>query len=199
VKVTKPVRLEDLLLTSLNIRQDVERSLLEWDLERLYIGTFTLAFRRDVPGGVPLFPVDLPTYEDWQFFGELAKRGLGAYLDRELAIQHGHRMPRLTDASLLVQKETRLKVLGRVWGADAQFLARHGERYAAIVREQESARRFFEAKELLKDGRMAEARTAFRALGVYPWYYRLLLGLPGGAIRVGRWLLQRLRATVPAH
>jgi predicted metal-dependent peptidase len=30
------VRLEDLLLTALNIRQNVERSLLEWDLERLY-------------------------------------------------------------------------------------------------------------------------------------------------------------------
>ena len=168
-------------------------------MERLYIGTFTLVFRRDVPGGVPLFPTDLPTYEDWQFFGKLARCGLGAYMDRELATQHGHRMPRLTDASLLVQKETRLKVLARVWGSDAEFMARNGARYNAIVNEQESARVLLRALELLKAGRMSEARAAFAALEAYPWHYRLLLRLPGRAILAGRWCLRCLRAVIPAH
>src|SRR5581483_2872999 len=43
-------------------------------MARLYIGTFTLLVRKQIPHGVPRFPLDLPTFEDWQFFGELARR-----------------------------------------------------------------------------------------------------------------------------
>ncbi len=168
-------------------------------MARLYIGTFTLVFRRGLPGGVPQFPVDLPTFEDWQFFGELAKRGPGAYLDRDTAIQHGHRMPRLTDATVLVQAQTRIKLLERVWGRDRDFLAKHGVSYREILAQQERACRFYTAKELLKAGRMPEARAAFTALGQCPRSYRLLLRLPGRAIRAGGWLVRRLRGLLPAH
>lgn len=168
-------------------------------MARIYIGTFTLVFRRNIAGGIPQFPIDLPTYEDWQFFGELAKRGPGAYLDCETAIQHGHRMPRLTDATALVQAQTRIKLLERVWGTDREFLSTNGDQYRSVIQEQEHACRFYAAKELLKAGKMREARKAFAAVGTYPSRYRLLLQLPGAVIRSIAWFTQRLRAILPAH
>ena len=167
-------------------------------MARLYIGTFTLLFRKDLPGGPPVFPEDLPTYEDWQFFGELAKRGPGAYLDCETAIQHGHNMPRLTDADALVQAATRIKLLERVWGADSEFLARHGNAYREIIEDQKQRRQFYTAKKLLKAGQMREARSAFADVTECPIYYRVLLYFPGCVVRMLVWLVAKLRALVPA-
>jgi glycosyltransferase involved in cell wall biosynthesis len=167
-------------------------------MTRLYIGTFTLLFRKDLPGGTPAFPVDLPTYEDWQFFGELAKRGPGAYLDCETAIQHGHNMPRLTDADALIQAMTRIKLLERVWGADADFLARHGNAYREVIEDQRRRQQFYSAKKLLQAGRMREARAAFADIAEYPIYYRVLLYFPGYAVRMLVWLVGKARALVPA-
>lgn len=166
-------------------------------LTRSYIGTFTLVARRNVPNGMPRFPTDLPTYEDWQFFGELAKRGAGAYLDRETAVQHGHHMPRLTDANEIVQTQTRITLIERVWGADAEFLAHYRTRYEQVIDEQRRALQFHSAKQLLKAGRMREARAAFAALGNCPLSYRVLLRAPGVLIRLGLGVvdgLRRLRA-----
>lgn len=167
-------------------------------MARLYIGTFTLLFRKDLPGSAPIFPVDLPTYEDWQFFGDLAKRGSGAYLDCETAIQHGHNMPRLTDADALIQAVTRIKLLERVWGADSEFLARHGNAYREVIEDQQRRRQFYAAKKLLKAGRMREARAAFADIMECPISYRVLLYFPGHAIRLLVWLVGKLRAFVPA-
>jgi glycosyltransferase involved in cell wall biosynthesis len=167
-------------------------------MARLYIGTFTLLFRKDLPGGVPAFPVDLPTYEDWQFFGELARRGPGAYLDCETAIQHGHNMPRLTDADALVQATTRIKLLERVWGTDAEFLAHHGSAYREVIEDQRRRRQFYSAKKLLQAGRMHEARAAFADIMECPIYYRLLLYFPGYVVRMLVWLVGKTRALLPA-
>ena len=167
-------------------------------MARLYIGTFTLLFRKDLPGGAPAFPIDLPTYEDWQFFGELAKRGPGAYLDCETAIQHGHNLPRLTNADALVQAATRIKLLERVWGADSEFLARHGNAYREIIEDQKRRRQFYAAKKLLKAGQMREARSAFADVTECPIYYRVLLYFPGYAVRMLVRLVGKLRALVPA-
>ena len=167
-------------------------------MARLYIGTFTLLFRKDLPGGAPAFPVDLPTYEDWQFFGELAKRGPGAYLDCETAIQHGHNMPRLTNADALIQAETRIKLLERVWGSDSEFLARHGNAYREVIEDQRRRRKFYAAKKLLKAGRMREARAAFADIAECPISCRVLLYFPGYAVRMLVWLVGKLRALVPA-
>jgi glycosyltransferase involved in cell wall biosynthesis len=168
-------------------------------MNRLYIGTFTLLFRKNFSGRTPVFPVDLPTYEDWQFFGELAKQGPGAYLDCETAIQHGHHLPRLTDANALVQAETRIKILERVWGADPEFLLRHGNAYSRTIEDQRRRNMFYAAKELLKAGKMTEARTAFADIAEYPGYYRILLHIPGRLVRSLIWLTQKLRALIPAH
>ncbi len=167
-------------------------------MTRLYIGTFTLLFRKNLPGGPPAFPVDLPTYEDWQFFGELAKRGPGAYLDCATAIQHGHDMPRLTDADAHVQATTRIKLIQRVWGADPGFLARHGDAYRELLGDQQRQERFYAAKELLKTGRMHEARAAFADIVEIPIRYRVLLYLPGNVIRMLIWFAGKLRALLAA-
>jgi glycosyltransferase involved in cell wall biosynthesis len=168
-------------------------------MARLYIGTFTLLFRKDVPGGVPAFPVDLPTYEDWQFFGELARRGPGAYLDCETAIQHGHNMPRLTDADALVQATTRIRLLERVWGADAEFLSLHGNAYREVIEDQQRRRQFYSAKKLLLAGRMREARAAFAEIIKYPVYYRILLYFPGCLVRMLVWLVGKARVLLAAR
>ena len=165
-------------------------------MARLYIGTFTLLFRKDIPGGAPAFPLDLPTYEDWQFFGELAKRGPGAYLDCETAIQHGHNFPRLTNADAYIQAVTRIKLLERVWGMDSEFLARHGNAYREIIEDQKQRRQFYTAKKLLKAGQMREARSAFANVTECPIYYRVLLYFPGYAIRMLVWLVGKLRTLV---
>jgi glycosyltransferase involved in cell wall biosynthesis len=167
-------------------------------MSRLYIGTFTLVFRKDLPGGPPLFPVDLPTYEDWQFFGDLAKRGPGAYLDCETAVQHGHNMPRLTDADAQVQAATRIKVIERVWGADSGFLARHGDAYHELLEAQRRQERFYAAKKLLKAGKMRAARAAFADIAGYPIHYRVLLRLPGWVIRMLVSLADKLRSILAA-
>lgn len=152
-------------------------------MERPYVATFTALFRRDLPGGVPRFPEDLPTFEDWEFFGLLARRGNGAYLDRETAVQHGHDGPRLTRAPELTQAEARLTVLARVWGADRDFQLREGSRYAKLVTSLERRRDLARAKSLLRAGRRREARAAFAALGGCPRKLRPLLLLPGPALR----------------
>lgn len=167
-------------------------------MTRLYIGTFTFLFRKDLPGGIPAFPADLPTFEDWQFFAELARRGAGSYLDCETAIQHGHDMPRLTNADALIQAVTRIKLLERVWGADSEFLSRHGNAYREVIEDQRQRRQFYAAKELLKAGRMREARAAFAGIAGCPITYRLLLYLPGRIVRALIWLVGKIRVLAVA-
>ncbi len=169
------------------------------EMERNYIPTFTLVVRRLLPGGMPRFPVDLPTYEDWQFFGELAQRGPGAYLDLDTAINHGHDLPRLTDASALLQAEARLKLVSRVWGEDSEFLRRSGAAYTALIAELRARVAFCRAKELLKAGRMSEARAAFAAIAAYPALYAWALRLPGSVVRVLVRVSSALRQLLAKH
>ena len=162
-------------------------------MERPYIATFTLLYRKN--SGVEsslLFSDDLPIFEDWEFFGRLARGRTGAYLDCETAIQHGHGGARLTQARALTQIEARLKLLARLWGTDEEFLRQHGARYQKLANGLEAMRRFYTAKELLQTGNMREARAAFRAIDNYPASYRLLLMTPGFVIRVADRMRRRL-------
>jgi len=61
-----------------------------------------------------------------------------------------------------------------VWGDDPAFLAKAGEDYRALVREQELLR----VRGLLVHGRTPEAREGIRRLGAAPLSYRLLSILP---------------------
>lgn len=152
-------------------------------MERPYIATFTLLYRRKAGDASILFADDLPIFEDWEFFGRLAYGRKGVYLDCETAIQHGHDGARLTQARAPTQIEARLKLLRRIWGSDKQFLRQHAARYEELTNNLEAMRRFYAAKELLRTGHMREARAAFRAVGNYPALYRLLLISPGFVIR----------------
>jgi hypothetical protein len=161
-------------------------------MQNNYIATFTLVVRRHLKAGLPRFPVDLPTFEDWQFFGELSRQVLGAYLDVDTAINHGHGGPRLSNAAVLVQAESRLRVLERVWGRDGAFLAQAAASYEAVVTGVRAQVALSHAKDLMKAGRMREARQAFAALGGCPMRYVWALHVPGPVAR----LVFRLATTI---
>lgn len=152
-------------------------------LERPYIATFTLLYRKRSDAETPAFAEDLPLYEDWEFFARLARGRTGAYLDCETAIQHGHTGARLTQAPMLAQIETRLRLIRRLWGNDSEFLRSHPGRFETLVIKLDALRQFHLAKELLRTGQMREARLAFRTMAHYPALYRFLLFVPGFVLR----------------
>jgi glycosyltransferase involved in cell wall biosynthesis len=139
------------------------------------VATFTVAVRRAEAGPALRFAEDVPTFEDQECFGRLSRAGLAAYLDCETAWQHGHAGPRLTDANAYAAASARLKILERLWGADTDFLARHGEAYARRRAEQYRLR----ARWLLCRGRTPEARADLRLAGSAPLLDRVLARLPG--------------------
>jgi glycosyltransferase involved in cell wall biosynthesis len=144
-----------------------------------YVPTFTMVAKRTALPDASWFAEDVPTFEDLQCFGRLAFAGPAAFVDRETAVQHGHAAGRLTEAPPLKKIEARLKIVERVWGADAAFQARHGAAY----RERLRVLHVQHARSLLKDGRTAEARAALRTAGRAPLAYRLLSWMPGPVVR----------------
>ena len=163
-------------------------------LERPYIATFTLLYRKPTDSQAPAFAEDLPIYEDWEFFGQLARGRTGAYLDCETAIQHGHDGARLTQAPVVIQLDTRLRLIRRLWGEDEDFLRVHGSRYETLEKQLTALQQLHVAKEFLRTGRRREARLAFRAIAHYPMLYRLLLLLPGFVVRASDQMRRRLSA-----
>jgi hypothetical protein len=143
--------------------------------ERAYVATFTLIVRRVEAGEALHFAEDLPTYEDWECFGRLARAGMAAYLDCETAWQWGHGGPRLTNANTAVAAATRLTLLERVWGTDPQFMAQHGDRYRRAVSAEHRRRALW----LLKRGRLAEARQDLDFDGAGDLVRRIAAGLSG--------------------
>ncbi len=162
-------------------------------MARLYVATFTAVVRVDSDSPLPRFPVDLPTYEDWQFFGHAAAYGPSAFVDCETAIQHGHRLPRLTDAGTRVEAETRVRVLRRVWGADAPFLERHGPEYERLLAEHRDRVQVAVAREYLKSGDTIAARVVLNHAGQAPpllrWCARLPGNLAASLIVLRDWIL----------
>ncbi len=144
-----------------------------------YVFTSTLVVRREEAGDALRFAEDLSVYEDWECYGRLAGEGKGAYFACETAWQHGHDEGRLTDADALTTAAARLKVLGRVWGSDLGFMARHREEFEATVQEQHRAR----ARALIVHGRTREARDALRVASGAPLHYRVLSWMPGPVVR----------------
>lgn len=164
-----------------------------------YLSTITIMIRRRDAGDAIHFCEGVRTYEDWECFGRLARRGLAAYLDYETSVNHTHPGPRLTDAARVVCAESRLVVLRNVWGADPEFLAAHGDEYRALVHEQELQR----VRGLIILGRVREARREVHKLRGVPLAYRLLCCLPGGLVssfvalrRAGRIRLARTAFTL---
>jgi glycosyltransferase involved in cell wall biosynthesis len=149
------------------------------ELEADYVCTITLVAWRERAGDALHFAEDVATLEDWECIARLARAGPAAYLDCETAWQWGHAGPRLTDAGTYDSATARLKILKRVWGADAEFLADHGERFKRVCARYHLLR----AQWLIHRGRTREARMELRRAGASPLSYRLLAALPGTVVR----------------
>lgn len=144
-------------------------------LEHEYVQIGTLMFRRSALADRTVrFPEDIRVSEDAEFVARLAARGPAAYLDVETEVFHHHDGERLTDLGSFAFVDARLRLLERVWGADRDFLARHGDRYRAASDRLHLLR----ARILLGHGRPAEARAEVALAGSAPAYYRLLCSLP---------------------
>ena len=125
------------------------------------------------------FSTTVRTYEDWAYFGQLARLGVGVFLDHESAVQYGHPGPRLTDADELTRIECRLSILHDVWGSDPDFLGKHGGEYRALVREL----LLLKTRRLLGLGRRAEALATMRVVPGPPASYRIMASLPPPVLR----------------
>ncbi len=149
------------------------------ELTANYIFTGTLVVRRQEAQKSLHFGEGLPTYEDWECFGRLAKHGLGAYLDCETAWQISHDGWRLTDADVATNAGTRMILIKRVWGADPEFMDKHGDLYRKTTTEQ----RLLKIKGLISQGRTKEAGSELKEVESAPGLYRLLAALPGPFVR----------------
>lgn len=139
-----------------------------------YVPTFTLMIRREACAAAR-FATDLPTNEDWEYFGQIARLGRAAYLDTETAVQWGHKGPRLTDADDFRSAWARIRVLERVWGRDAEYLASHSVEYHQVLAHQHEVC----ARWLLEKGRMREARHELELAPGSRTMLRILSLLPG--------------------
>jgi len=149
------------------------------ELSANYVNVNTLMAHRKGMANDVYFAEDLPTYEDWEFFGRLARQGQTAFLQCETAWQHGHHGPRLTDAGRLKMAEARIKIIERVWGNDADFLKNHHKLYKNIL----SSQYLIAAHRLIASGRSKEARAMLHKAGSAPYSYRLLAALPGPLLK----------------
>jgi hypothetical protein len=147
--------------------------------------------RRREAGDAVRFTEGVKLYEDWECFGRLAGRGVGAFLEHETAIQYAHPGPRLTDAGLLDCAESRLVVLEHVWGSDPSFLAKYRNEYEDLVTRQHHDR----IRGLLILGQTHRARQAIRELSEIPMSYSLLSQLPRGVVLQ----LLKIRRTLLGH
>lgn len=159
-----------------------------------YVLTSCMIARRREAGDALHFTEGVKTFEDWECFGRLARRGAAGFLDCETAVQFAHPGPRLTDSGLLACADSRLIVLARVWGADAEFMALHGEEYRTLVGQQ----RLNRIRGLLAIGSTGEARLEMSDLAGVPLGYRALCRIPGGILTSLIKLRSALRSRLPS-
>ena len=173
----------------LHIGRLYEHSLRHWT-----VSTITLMVRREAAGDALRFPEDVPLYEDLECYARLAAHGPAAFMDCETAWNHRFQGPRLTHADELTAAETALKVIGRVWGADPEYLRTHGEEYAAVM----DGYRTRAARELLAQGRCRDAREHLARLRRPNRPYQLLSRLPPTVVLAILGLRRLVRRRLPA-
>jgi glycosyltransferase involved in cell wall biosynthesis len=141
--------------------------------------TGTVVVRREAAGDALFFPEDVPTYEDLECYARLARRGIAAFMDCETAWHRYHAGAQLTDADKGTNADTALTIIGRVWGADTDYLTRHRSEYEAVM----DAHRARKVRYLLGRGRPREARREFvRFFHAPPRSQRLLTYVPGSLV-----------------
>lgn len=141
-----------------------------------YIITSSLAVRMNTRTRPIRFPLDLPIYEDWEYFAKLSKEGDGMYLEVETVIQHGHTGERLTDIQEIPATRSRIKTIERIWGKDDAFRERNEEDYLNALEKE----RLKLAKLLIKSGRGPEARRELEKTQNAPFLVKLASQVPGG-------------------
>lgn len=163
---------------------DLYRTLLHGN----YVATFTYVVRRSA-GQAIRFADDVPIQEDWECFARVARLGNTAYMETETAWNYGHAGPRVTDTSRLKRARAKLKVMQRIWGADAEFLSAHRAEY-----EHERVKQHrIAAVWLLSSGQGRAALEELEAAGSPRFSERVLGHLPGPVLRGAFQLHRTLR------
>src|SRR5215475_301287 len=150
-------------------------SLYETMLWKNYVPTQATVVRREQAGDALRFGEDIDVHEDHECFIRLAKAGAAAYFDCETVWQCDHDGPRLTRVDSLYNATCRIKMLERTFGADEQFLARLGERYREMLRNEYLTR----ARYMIRNGWRKEAREELRLAGGGTLPLRLLAAVLG--------------------
>jgi glycosyltransferase involved in cell wall biosynthesis len=153
-----------------------------------YVHVNSLMVRRKEAGDSFHFAEDLPTAEEWECAGLLARAGKSAYLHKDLSWLNHHGGPRLINAKMFEYSSARITLMKRVWGADANFQKQHGQLYARELKNIQ----LLKIRELIALGRTAEARIELRDTASSPLLYRVLAAMPEalvGAIMKARRLL----------
>ncbi len=145
-----------------------------------YVFTTSSIVRRSIAGQVFYFEEGINIYEDWACFGRLAGAGPTAFIDSDLALNHGHTEGRLTDVDNYPRSVARIIVLEEVWGKDSAFLAKYKEQYEAILQEQ----RIIKAGGLLSEGRVQEAKIELSKIENPPRMHTIMSTLRGPICRL---------------
>ncbi len=167
-------------------------SLYETMLRENYVSSQTAVVRREQAGDALHFSEDISVYDDHECFTRLARIGKAAYFDCETVWQCDHEGHRLSHCDALHRATCRITMLQRTFGADAQFLAQHKERYQAALKDEYLTR----ARCLIRKGKRMEAREELRLAGSGPLPLRLLAAIPGPLARSMVGLAARARRRV---
>jgi hypothetical protein len=158
---------------------------------RLYVLTSSYMVRRREAGKALRFQERVPIYEDWACFGKVARLGEGAFLDRELAWQHGQAMDRVSDANDLERLSAHLHLLDSIWAEDSDYQATHEGEFLAL--RSDVQKRLAGSQIVL--GRMSEARETLRTMSKAPASLRLLSMLPSSVVGGLLGLRRKLRSS----
>jgi hypothetical protein len=168
-------------------------SLYETMLRENYVSSQTAVVRREQAGDALHFSEDISIYDDHECFTRLARVGKAAYFDCETVWQCDHQGHRLSHSDAFHRATCRITMLQRTFGADAQFLAQHKERYQGALKAEYLAR----ARCLIRKGRRMEAREELRLAGGGTLPLRLLAAIPGPLARGMVGLAARARVLLP--
>ena len=157
---------------------------------RLYVLTSSYMVRRREAGDALRFEERVPIYEDWACFGRVARLGDGAFLDRELAWQHGQATERVSDAQDPERASMHLHLLETIWATDPAYLKAHGQEFSTL---RQTALRAV-AENQITTGQLAEARSTLAQMENPPRSYRILAALPPGIVRGVLAARRRVRA-----
>jgi glycosyltransferase involved in cell wall biosynthesis len=154
--------------------------LYETMLRKNYVPTQATVVRREQAGDALRFSEDISIHEDHECFIRLSRVGKAAYFDCETVWQYDHNEPRLTRVDSLYNATCRIKMLKRTFGADEQFLARRGEWYREMLKNEYLTR----ARYLIRNGWRREAREELRLAGGGTLLLRLLAAIPRPMVQV---------------